>query len=261
MCVKHDQRIDPKVRSTGSKGVTGNLLIAAQDIGADTVNMDFIQIRMDQSAVAYHHKVLAEKDGTYIDVDFHGNRFWKEMSDIVAYRNARLTLVHTKNLLKWYAISDSEGIKANNKNEREIKKHLKLKTAFRADTLEGLAQIINVPSKHLIETIDRYNAFVAKGKDEDFGQHSSYLKWKIAVPPFFAMPKTYYIQHTLGGVCINEKAQVVDRNGKIIPKLYAAGEFVGGIHGIERDSGGGITECIVFGRIAGKYAASNNRKV
>ena len=97
--------------------------------------------------------------------------------------------------------------------------------------------------------------------DEDFGQISEFFKREIAVPPFFAMPKTYYIHVTLGGVCLNEKAQVIDRRGKIIPRLYAAGEFVGGIHGYERNGGCGITECIVFGRIAGEKAAKEKKNL
>ena len=256
MCRKCDQRIDPKVRNTGMKGVTGELLLAAQDIGADTMNMDFVQIRMGKSAFGYHHKVMASKLGTYIDVDPQGRRFWKEMSDNkTVVRSERLSQVHTRDMYLWYAITDSEGIKANRITDAEIQKNLKLRRVFCADTVEALAREIGLPTKNLAGTVNRYNSLVKRGIDEDFGQQNKYFKWKIAVPPFFAMPKTYYIHVTLGGVCINENAQVIDRRGKIIPRLYAVGEFTGGIHGIERNGGCGITECIVYGRIAGEMAA------
>ena len=56
----------------------------------------------------------------------------------------------------------------------------------------------------------------------------------------------------MGGLRINDKAQVVDFDGNIIRGLYAAGEIAGGVHGASRLASCAITECIVFGRIAGQ---------
>lgn len=50
---------------------------------------------------------------------------------------------------------------------------------------------------------------------------------------------------------INTNAQVLDVNGEVIKKLYAAGEVVGGIHGTNRLGGNAITDIVVYGRIAG----------
>ena len=217
---------------------------------------------MGKSVFGYRHKVMASKPGTYIDVDPQGRRFWKEMLDNkTAVRSKRLTQLHTMNMYLWYAIADSEGLKVNGITEKEVQNNLRLRRLFSALSLEELAQIIDIPAKNLVETINRYNSLVAKGEDKDFGQHSEFLKRKIAMPPFFAMPKTYYIHNTLGGVCLNEKAQVIDRRGKIIPRLYAAGEFAGGIHGNERSGGCSITTCIVFGCIAGEKAAKEGDRI
>ncbi|HOP86819.1 MAG TPA: FAD-binding protein [Syntrophorhabdaceae bacterium] len=43
--------------------------------------------------------------------------------------------------------------------------------------------------------------------------------------------------------------------GEIIPGLYAAGEVAGGVHGSNRLGTNATTDCVVFGRIAGKNAA------
>jgi succinate dehydrogenase/fumarate reductase flavoprotein subunit len=59
----------------------------------------------------------------------------------------------------------------------------------------------------------------------------------------------------MGGIRINTKAQVLDINGNPIPKLYAAGEATGGVHGGTRLISLAITDCIVFGRKAGREAA------
>ena len=60
----------------------------------------------------------------------------------------------------------------------------------------------------------------------------------------------------MGGVKINENAEVIGKDGKVVPGLFAAGEVTGGIHGANRLGGNAIADIIVFGRIAGKNAAN-----
>jgi len=59
----------------------------------------------------------------------------------------------------------------------------------------------------------------------------------------------------MGGVEINENAQVLDVNGQVIKGLYAAGEVTGGIHGTNRLGGNALADIAVFGKIAGASAA------
>ena len=59
---------------------------------------------------------------------------------------------------------------------------------------------------------------------------------------------------------MNEKAQVLNFEGDIIKGLYAAGEIVGGVHGASRLGSCSVTECIVFGRIAGREVSAEIRK-
>ena len=56
----------------------------------------------------------------------------------------------------------------------------------------------------------------------------------------------------MGGLVINEKAEVLNDKGEAIPGLYAAGELTGVIQGKNRLGGNAITDIITFGRIAGK---------
>ena len=65
-------------------------------------------------------------------------------------------------------------------------------------------------------------------------------------------PKVHY---TPGGLHIDNHARVMDLSHGPIPGLFAAGEITGGIHGAGRLGGCALTECIVFGRIAGRNAA------
>jgi fumarate reductase flavoprotein subunit len=126
---------------------------------------------------------------------------------------------------------------------------------FRADNLNGIADIIGVPAANLIESVDRYNGFVDAGVDEDFGQEKRHLH-RIDAPPYYAEKRAYYIHSTPGGLRINENTQVIDRHDSVIPRLYAAGEVTGGVHGTERNGGCSWTDCVVFGRIAGANAAA-----
>jgi len=59
----------------------------------------------------------------------------------------------------------------------------------------------------------------------------------------------------MGGVRINPKAEALDKNGKPVPGLYAAGEVTGCTHGTNRLGGNAYTDIMVFGRIAGEQAA------
>lgn len=63
----------------------------------------------------------------------------------------------------------------------------------------------------------------------------------------FEVAPTYHF--TLGGVRINPNAETN------IPGLYACGEIVGATHGANRLAGNALTECLVFGEIAGRNAA------
>ena len=73
--------------------------------------------------------------------------------------------------------------------------------------------------------------------------------------PFYAVAQWPAVHHTMGGLRINDKAQVIDVFGEVIPKLYAAGEVTGGVHGSNRLGSNATPDCVVFGRVAGKNAA------
>ena len=114
----------------------------------------------------------------------------------------------------------------------------------------------------LRETIEKYNSYVANQRDPDFGKEvlagaidldfiESHPDVGIAISPRKAS-----LHHTMGGVKINIKAEVLDEDGKTIKGLWAAGEVVGGVHAGNRLGGNAIADIFTFGRIAGKNAGS-----
>ena len=122
-----------------------------------------------------------------------------------------------------------------------------------ADTAE-IAKLIGCPAENIEETLNRYNEFVRCQKDKDFAK--PILLQTIDKPPYYIGREKLGIHYCCGGLAFNEYGEVLRNDGTSIAGLYAAGEATGGLHGKDRIGGGALTECVVFGRIAGKEAAN-----
>jgi succinate dehydrogenase/fumarate reductase flavoprotein subunit len=116
-----------------------------------------------------------------------------------------------------------------------------------ASTIAELATKINVPAAALTAAVTKYNGYVAGGKDLEFGKAE--MSAPVQTAPFHAVKWGIQKHNTLGGVTVNEKAQVMDWSSQVIPGLYASGESAGGMDLI------GLAKPIVFGRVAGEWAA------
>lgn len=97
----------------------------------------------------------------------------------------------------------------------------------RADTLEELAEKLNLPVDTFVATVERYNALCEKGVDEDFGKES-YRMLPLKTAPFFGCRQGGTILCTLDGLRINTKMQVLNTEGEPIEGLFAAGDCSGG---------------------------------
>ena len=122
--------------------------------------------------------------------------------------------------------------------------------------LRELASHYEIHSDELVHSVDQYNGFVRNKADLEFGKQVLPDALPVSDPPFLGIRTWPKVHHTMGGVQIDENARVIDINQKPIPRLYAAGEVTGGIHGACRLGSCAVTECLVFGRIAGQNAAA-----
>ena len=95
------------------------------------------------------------------------------------------------------------------------------------------------------------------GKDSVFGRTENLVAFEEG--PYYAIPQYPSVHHTMGGLVINTRTEVVDIFGNVIPGLYAAGEVTGGIHGGNRLGGNAITEIFVSGRIAANSLSADNQ--
>ncbi|MBA1392961.1 FAD-binding protein [Lactobacillus sp. XV13L] len=128
----------------------------------------------------------------------------------------------------------------------------------KADTIEELARQIGLNPKVLHETLARWNKDVAQGRDTEFGREKDLTAFKA---PYYAAKLAPSTPDMAGGLSINIKSEVLDNRNQPIANLYAAGSTTGGWRGmIYPGCGMGITNAVVFGRIAGTNAADNAQK-
>ncbi|MGI5092021.1 flavocytochrome c [Treponema socranskii] len=131
-------------------------------------------------------------------------------------------------------------------------------SVIEAATLDELAQKTKMNADDLKASVAQYNSVVSKEVEKDelgFTSNSPDDK-TLDAGPWYACKKVPTVHHTMGGIQINTNAEVLGADGKPVPGLYACGEVTGGIHGSNRLGGNAIADCMVFGKTAGKSAAS-----
>lgn len=121
---------------------------------------------------------------------------------------------------------------------------------YRADTLEELAELIEVPAEELVATVDNWNRMCDEGCDYAFYRPTSTLN-KIETGPFYATKMCQHFINTDGGAERDERGRILDTDGNPIPNLYGAGEF-GSIWSDMYNGGGNLSECLGFGRISAR---------
>ena len=127
---------------------------------------------------------------------------------------------------------------------------------FVANSVEELAGKTGINPDTLKATLDEYNRYCEKGHDELFAKDRKYLR-PLKGPRFYAVKSYMAFLGTLGGIKINHRMEVVDKEEVPIPGLYAGGLDAGGMYGDSYDvimSGGTSAFAANSGRIAGKNA-------
>jgi 3-oxo-5alpha-steroid 4-dehydrogenase len=250
----------------GAWGIDGDGIKVAHALGADLVNMGLLGPML--STVPYGSITVSPAKKltkcftpwiTYLKwapcilVDTSGVRFTDEyifylaLSEEIAQLKDRTCFCifdeDAKN--KWESkIKTGEGLRP------QIEKGI-IKTA---PTIRELAQKISVSPDMLRDTVSRFNENAGKGIDPEFNRNRHLVS--VDTPYFYAMQYQLVRVATIGGLRINTKAQVLDVRGGVIPRLYAAGETVGGFVG-RRYPGTGyfLSYCFVSGRVAGENAS------
>jgi 3-oxosteroid 1-dehydrogenase len=144
------------------------------------------------------------------------------------------------------------------------------KVYFKADSLEALAQQIEVDVAGLRATVERMNGFAATGEDQDFGKGSNTFDRyygdvnvkpnpclaPLAKAPFYGIRIDAGDIGTKGGLLTDEFARVLHQDGQPIPGLYAIGNTSAAVMGPSYPGAGStLGPAMTFGYIAAHHLA------
>ena len=246
--------LDEAVNSTNHQGATAEGLIAALKVKAVPVHLSWIQLGpwgcADEKGYgrgASFASYSVYPNGILVDPGT-GQRIVNEWADRRQRSEAIFKTGH-----KCIGIVDANGAERSNESLQQCLKRGYVK-AFAS--LTELATASAMPAGRLEMTVDDYNRTVMGETLDPFGKPLSRGAIPLVKPPFYAIRLWPKVHYTSGGVAINSKTQVINLEKRPIPHLFAAGEVCGGIHGASRLGSCSLTECIVFGRIAGQQAAA-----
>ncbi len=253
MVKKYNPKIDERFKTTDAPGTTGEALYMAERAGAQLVNMGYIQTYPICDPISGAIELIADArfDGA-IMLNQEGKRFVEELQRRDVLSEA---ILNQTGRYCWVLWNDKIGSISNT-----VKAHANEYEAFTkqgimttCDDLKCIADFTKIPFDQLQKTVKRVSDMAGKGNDKDFNHRAGLMDMQQG--KYYVIKAVPSTHHTMGGVRINEKAEALTAEGKVIPGLWAAGEVTGVTHGTNRLGGNAYTDIIVFGRIAGEAAA------
>lgn len=240
--------------TTNHEGATGDGIAMAEKLGAATVQLDQIQIHptvyQEKGKEPFLVSEAIRGEGAIL-VNAEGKRFYSEMET----RDNVSAAINALPEKYAYVVFDQE----LREHSKSIDTYEEKGMTVKADTVEELAKAIGVSDENLKATVESWNKYVADKNDTEFGRTTG-MDRDMSKGPFYAIKVSPGIHHTMGGLKINTKTEVLKEDGKAIPGLYAAGEVTGGVHGSNRMGGNAVADIVIFGRQAGTQAAEFSKK-
>lgn len=210
-------------KTDSAPGSTGEVLEIAKSVGANLVNMEIVEVVRVYTLV---------KGVAFVNSE--GKRFVDEGAS-----RSEIAKAFESQETECYTIADNENVQLLDKMQlKNLYRSLFDGQVWKADTIEELASQTGLPLNNLKQSILEIPENI-RPKNGPY--------WAVKINP--------WIHYTLGGIEINEKAQCLDSQSHPIEGLFAAGQITGNVHGENRLGGNGLTDAIVFGRIAGRSVA------
>jgi fumarate reductase flavoprotein subunit len=250
----------------GSAHCTGDGLRMALAVGAKAVNLRYFYGHLiSRKALVDDRFWPYPRLDSFVDegilVDRKGNRFVDEGRGDVAVANE---LARSEDVTGAVLIFDHESWKAAKDDAFSNTVKTPAPNPWLADndgelfsheTITGLANILGIDGGPLVATLGNYNrAIEAKAAEALDVPRTG--KPKPLRAPFYALRVAPGITFTMGGVLVNGRAEVLNKDEKPLTGLYAAGDTIGGLMGGYRGGyTGGLMQAVVTGILAGENAA------
>jgi fumarate reductase flavoprotein subunit len=261
--------------TTNQISQTGEGIIYAQEIGANTMQQSYIQLYpfadpntgvLDVWAVI----PFSGPSSGVVYVDYKGERYVNEGER----RDVNAKAAMDSGGFPAFCILDQKIVDQGGFTSQEtVDRGIEMGRVFKANTLEELAQQIaahayrspsgvpgnvNIASGTLTRTIETHNGYIRARDDPDFHKVITNAHLTIDTPPYYAIPQWPSVHHTMGGLTVSPTLEVLDVFGQAIPNFFAAGEVTGGVHGTNRLGSNAGPDACVNGYIAGYYAVTGN---
>ena len=240
--------------TTNGDHCTGDGIKMAEELGAGLVDMKHVQVHPTglvhpeepNSKIKFLAAEALRGTGALM-LDGNGKRFCNELgrrdycSNMMFQNKGPFRLVLNSNCAKeilWHC---------KHYQGRGLMKHMANGAALAAE--------IGIPEAQLKETFDIYNEKAVRGQRgevDEYGKKFFKNAPFLVSDNFFVAIITPVVHYCMGGIRVNERAEVLTQEGSSpIAGLYAIGEVAGGVHGINRLGGNSLLDCVVYGRVAG----------
>ena len=233
--------------TTNVKTTTGDAFLWLKKFNAKLRLMDAIQIH--PSVIPDKGVLITEavRGNGAIMISHEGKRFVNEL-DTRDVTSAAILALPEKRAFIFFNQEVRKSLKA-------IEDYDKKGLLVTGKTLEEIAEKLGMNESVLKQTVETYNKAQASAHDSEFGRKD--MACSLKTGPYYAVEIEPAIHHTMGGLVINTRGQVMNENNEVIPNLYAAGEVTGGVHGDNRLGGNSVADITIFGKIAADSACED----
>ena len=251
MIAKYDNPGLAHIHLAPSHGNMGDGIVMAEKLGAELRNMDLIQLSCAVAPFSIQMQLPIKNNGV-VFINKEGKRFTNEYSeassdrriteDILKQTDAECFGVYNETIYQTFMAIDEKDFF----DEYRMTGIDNSGTVIKADMLEELAEKLGVDQETFLATMNGL-------KTDNIGNEEVVkLADTYKSGPYYAVTLTPGVMDTLGGVLADTTGRVINKEGKPIKGLYAAGEVIGNVQGAYYSVG--LGEAVVFGRVSARNA-------
>jgi urocanate reductase len=241
-------------------GATGDGILMALDAGAAVRSMNYLGYTIWPETASYNDDIiylsLSPVGSAGIIVNQNGERFCDE--SLGSRKFGSLMAKQSLEIVGLIVIDEliyEQKVKSIVDTVKEFEGHV-----YKANTIGELATISGV-NPYLVTTVTQFNKAVDEGVTSQLRVPKTSNINKIITPPFYGIPFTLGMISTYGGLLVNSRSEVLDRDMNPIQGLYAAGAVMqgslsGGVDNRYASYVGHMATCLVFGMISAENAAT-----
>ena len=220
---------------------TGDGIRMAEAVGAQ---IDYENVRAMDMGPAHHPfpfvSHIISTSPFRVNINLNGRRWgcefgptkyrFRKQPGLVSYAvvDSRIAELAVREKLE-SGYDGADGAAALSNFVEKLEQESRLDTPLKkADTLDELAELMQVPVDVFVSEIQRYNALCTQKNDEDFFKAPDTLV-PIEKPPYYAIYMKRFQENAMGGVVTDCDTRALDRDGAPIPGLYAGGDNARGV--------------------------------